>query len=850
MQKRIFGIMLAAVFLLPIIGGIVPVSGAGSDEPLYSISFDYELASSSALFKLCFNRYNGADTNNYLSWQFAENSVWPQRRGRSSVLSAYSFRNLGGGGTPFDGSAFEGPINVKIDVFSTYIETYVNGTLLRTDTFTDINTQNAYGASISAISTTVGLISTSANGTAYIDNLVVINGGASPSMKYYADFESENPFDGVGTSLEDGWLRIANISGGTSDSTVRWINEALATPPPGGVLQFYYDLYCKLNLNDYKSWSIAQFEDAMALAKNVIENSSSTQQEQNDAVAALIAAHGLLYGKNDVLNLRNYDQFRQDGTYNVALGKDVTVNSSTDIAVVPDYYYDFTKSADVAKFSVKNACTFVYNSDSGAFGRFTATGSDAYMLYSIPANEQFSADDYPYIAISQKNNSDKTSGDIFFGTTVNPGPAGPDRTSYPISAHDTDYVKIIIYMPEQNMGYSDEPQYQWTGFVNAFRMNVLSQGAANGDTCDLKYVAFFKTYEDAVAFDGVFPLASQPSNDPKVLANGLVGGNASNTWQITEDECVATVDLGAEYQIESVALFPRQDSGVTVNSALGFPLSYTIDFSTDGTTYFGAINEAGKTAATVKANPQFSSLSSPITVRYVRINMNETQEGKDYFALSEIAVYGKGGFVDMGNRDLYIPSVVDGWNPAFPMQAMHPDDGSLLPLDITWVSGDESVITVDTNGHVTAVGFGTTTLTAYDNKFGITAVWTVNVLVGQDKTGITDRIIISAFFQPLLPPHGPGIDDEAYRMMAECGIDLIENCHSAGQTSYEQNRQIAELCAKYGMWLLVNDIPQPVVSNDEWILMNYSQQQLEEYVNKWMDVPGVGGFYLADEPPT
>jgi len=121
-----------------------------------------------------------------------------------------------------------------------------------------------------------------------------------------------------------------------------------------------------------------------------------------------------------------------------------------------------------------------------------------------------------------------------------------------------------------------------------------------------------------------------------------------------------------------------------------------------------------------------------------------------------------------------------------------------------------------------------------------------------DRTGIADRIIISVFFPPLQPPHGPGISDFHYQKMAECGVDFIENVASAQMQSRAENLQIAELCDKHGMWLFVSEMNEwwPSVKdyNQPWhYQLDLTGQQLEDYVNYWKDVPGVGGFFLYDE---
>ncbi|MCL2507724.1 MAG: hypothetical protein FWF05_00965 [Oscillospiraceae bacterium] len=128
-------------------------------------------------------------------------------------------------------------------------------------------------------------------------------------------------------------------------------------------------------------------------------------------------------------------------------------------------------------------------------------------------------------------------------------------------------------------------------------------------------------------------------------------------------------------------------------------------------------------------------------------------------------------------------------------------------------------------------------------------------LTGPDRTGIADRVIISVFFPPLQPPHGPGINDYHYRMMAECGINFIENVASAGMQSREENLRIAELCDKYGMWLFVSEMNEwwPAIKDTRqpWnYQLDLTQTQLEDYVNYWKDIPGVGGFFLYDEADT
>ena len=822
MKNKILSMALALACLIPFAGGLLLANAAGSDQALYTIQFDYTLdAAPGAQFQFCFNQRNGNSTNDYLRWIFTNEGLQTGKRGsyRQLISTLYRWNAYNTSNFPADLAAPGLAARAQIDVFQNYIETYVNGALVDTTTFAQINSADTQNGQFAANPSPVGIIAMSSHGTTYLDNLMVIDSrGATPSIYAFADFEAANPFGAYG-SIVGGQLQIDNWSG-TTDTNVRWINLAQATPPAGAVLELLYDSYAKLSQNDYKSWSWPRFEAAMGAASSVLNDPNSTQADKDAALTEMNAARRALSGANDALNLKRSDPFRPETAINLAFGK----------GAVEDYFLiNFKDSSFFDWIGGRNNCATTQ--ENGALRvDVTGNGNDPYFSMGIPAGMRFSADEYRYARISIKNTSSVSLSEFFFGTDVSPGPLGPDHTPFNISIEDTEFHSYIVDMIDD----CDTPGY-WTGTVSTFRWDPIERDIVGNRVIYCEYIAFFKTRQEAEAFD--FSSVS--------LTDGIVGGTQSE-WQSEDGNLV--VDLGAEYLIESVALFPRQDNGAPVNSAMGFPLEYTVDFSLDGASYYGAIYETGKDSASVRSDPQFSVPASPATARYVRVRMTATQPDADYFALAEIAVYGKGGFVNAGTRNMYIPSASVGWNPIFPTQSMYPGDGSLLPPDVAWSSGDPGVIEVDSGGRVTAVGLGTTTLTAYDNSYGVTAKWTVNVLEGQDKTGIMDRIMLSVFFPPCANGSGAVTDDYQYSLLSDAGINFISKLTTYPPATRDEALKIADLCAKYDMWLLTTEMNEWGSGNDMEYVRHMTDEQLEDYVNYWRDIPGVGGFMLIDEP--
>ncbi len=331
------------------------------------------------------------------------------------------------------------------------------------------------------------------------------------------------------------------------------------------------------------------------------------------------------------------------------------------------------------------------------------------------------------------------------------------------------------------------------------------------------------------------------------LTSGLIGSNGtanepngwnSHPWETPEDNRYwLVIDLEEVFRIDSVALLPRQDSlNWPSNVGLDFPVDYNIEFSTDGENYWGTVYERGKTKELVKDIPQFTVLDTPVEARYVRINMTRKQTYT--YCLSEAVVYGRGveesSLYDRVSRRLTVGKT---WQrPGF---LIYPDDGSVDLGEVHWDFGDSDILSVDENGLVTALAEGQITVTAYCERYSLRAEWVFDVR--ESTNGLYDRLLVSAFWVPELEPKGPGVNAKQFDLMAEAGIDNVQNVSTSNLQSRDTNMLMARLAAERGMLLNVCD---STFRNFDTLNKALIKRIVEDYA----DVPGVGGFYIIDEP--
>ena len=191
--------------------------------------------------------------------------------------------------------------------------------------------------------------------------------------------------------------------------------------------------------------------------------------------------------------------------------------------VLPDYYIDFRDE--------KNAysCSNLYNvtteyTEAGLKVNFIATGGDSdptycfdpYMTLPLPEGK-FSIDDYPYFTILLYTGRDDMKGDIRYKTDGLSNPAS--YPTYRFSYGGTGERKIVLDLSDSCVLYiadSDKPVY---GNYNDLRMDMFENNANTTDTFIIHSYAFFKTEEEARAFDGIKRKNEEKTETPDLSAH-------------------------------------------------------------------------------------------------------------------------------------------------------------------------------------------------------------------------------------------------------------------------------------------------------------------------------------------
>ncbi len=315
---------------------------------------------------------------------------------------------------------------------------------------------------------------------------------------------------------------------------------------------------------------------------------------------------------------------------------------------------------------------------------------------------------------------------------------------------------------------------------------------------------------------------------------GAVNGWTTNPYdKITDATTPAAVqvDLGADYALSRVVLFPRSDY---TPYGLCFPSDFIIQLSSDGVNYTDAYTSAGNG---IPVEPFVIDLPEKPEARYVKLyvtkryDVNMGINGK-LVQLSEIAVFGKISKISasLNKTDLLlIPGVADTLVPD-----IIKDDTQ--EVNLTWESSDTSVAAVDQNGVVTAVAAGNATVTAKDESNGISL--TCSVIVKDKIKRSSDNILISIFW----PPTKDYVNDEQYSYLADANITYIQNVTGNDLNEKKTNLEMARLAYKYGMQVGVAD------SRFGGNLLNMADEEIMSLAGEYKNIPGVGGYYILDEP--
>lgn len=320
--------------------------------------------------------------------------------------------------------------------------------------------------------------------------------------------------------------------------------------------------------------------------------------------------------------------------------------------------------------------------------------------------------------------------------------------------------------------------------------------------------------------------------DGLVSAPGFTNGWSTNPYDRVGDPATPAwvqLALPRDAQVQRIVLFPRGD--ITPYGA-NFPARYTVT-ATDpsGATTFSAAEEQ----ATAPTAPVVIDLGAPVLARTIRIDVSlryAVPSGGDGYLvqLAEIAAFG----------NPTTPSVSIS-KPALLLKTGSTDrlSCSLVytgePPTLTWTTSNPRVATVGQDGTVTAVAPGKATITL-STSTGLSDTAPVTVADHIEMPG--DHFLISVFW----PPTKDFVNDAQYRNLAHAGIDFVQNNDTGDLTDKSTNLKMAALAYKYGMQVGVAD------SRSGANLLSMSDAQITSMVDEYKDVPGVGGYYVIDEP--
>lgn len=312
-----------------------------------------------------------------------------------------------------------------------------------------------------------------------------------------------------------------------------------------------------------------------------------------------------------------------------------------------------------------------------------------------------------------------------------------------------------------------------------------------------------------------------------LLKNGVAGtadGWSTNPYDRVQDPATPAwirYDFGASHHIGRVVVFPREKS---------FPADYRLEVSSDGASYRTVYTSTGNAAS--RTAPEVVDLTD-VTGRYLRLYAtlrNGVPTGDGYLVqLSELAAFGTldETIVSIDKPALLLETAAV---EHLPFRAAAPDGTP----DVVWSSSDPGVATVDGAGTVTAVAPGHAVVTLAAPTLGKSSSIPVEVRDHVERIG--DDFLISAFW----PPTPDYVNDTQYSYLGEAGIDSVmaNELHATKAV----NLEMARLADKYGLQVTVND------SRFGANLLNLTDEQIRRLVSEYTNVPGVGGFYILDEP--
>ncbi|MGN6126814.1 MAG: discoidin domain-containing protein [Humibacter sp.] len=372
---------------------------------------------------------------------------------------------------------------------------------------------------------------------------------------------------------------------------------------------------------------------------------------------------------------------------------------------------------------------------------------------------------------------------------------------------------------------------------------IAAGSTAEPDPTDISSYAPADTTDVArgahVTASSSYEMAGEGWSAAKLVDGVLASANSANGWstspydKVTDPATPATADvvMASDALVQRVVLFPRSD--LTYGSS--FPARYSVSLLDDSGS---AVFSQDLTQAQPPTAPVVIDLQQPVAAKTIRLSVGERggpNTGDGYLVqLSELAAFGTAvvkpptDYVSIDKPALLLQT---GATSRLPFTATAANG---TPV-VQWSTSDASVASVDQTGLVTAIAAGTAKITLAEPATDTSASISVSVQDKVKRAG--DDFMITAFW-PMAKAY---VNDEQFANLAAAGVNFLQVVPTSDLTDKSTQLKMAELAAKYGM--------QIGVADDRFgDLTSLTDDQITSIVNEYKDVPGVGGFYVDDEP--
>ena len=453
--------------------------------------------------------------------------------------------------------------------------------------------------------------------------------------------------------------------------------------------------------------------------------------------------------------------------------------------------------------------------------KMVPTNHDPMIYCTFTEDEQFSADEYPFVAYRYSAKTHLSQGVYFVASTDHPQFSDDGLTWINVNTRGV-WTNDIKDMRKNNF---------WEGTITAFRIDPINGGELDkGAVIYLDRVGFFKSKEDAQAFldDAKEPDFSEAVSFAKDFAKALIPGGTLSAGYDSSDYLMKA-DAAAQIKNGVTPLVAYSDGGNTVP----VPVSYVN--SVGFVTYMA--EKAGEYAL-IYPDKAAETDADFVLVRGV---MTEAELSSGALSAADAAKILRRTLVCRGDSlDLTVKDGAFTAEDAAEMIASY-----LLSLGVGVYTDPDRRINGKSDGVNLAV------------SSGIISDITGNTVSGAEFASVVTRLIKAMLGQPVLPStvkeNEDGIvigawanfpftvTDETIKKLSECGISLLVDLGSIEQS--ETLRTVLNSARKYGVSVLRHNYsptkfkasnPEPIPSS------NFEYYDYDSYC----------GNIIYDEPGT